>query len=151
MSEDILDSVSRYFSPAIHLIQGCHYEGAFFPSSIRGHSWSSCSPDLFLLAENSLGWCEFGWVDKHAWLSPFPFFGSGNPKGWSTLSHGEVGVYCLWLWRRQWQPTPVFLPGKSHGWGSLVGCRLWGCTESDTTEVTWQQQQQNLYWATDFF
>ena len=30
----------------------------------------------------------------------------------------------------------MFLPGESQGWGSLVGCRLWGCTESDTTEVT---------------
>ena len=39
-------------------------------------------------------------------------------------------------WRRQWQPTPVFLPGESQGRGSLVGCRLWGCTEPDTTEVT---------------
>ena len=36
--------------------------------------------------------------------------------------------------RRQWHPTPVLLPGKSHGWGSLVGCRLWGRTELDTTE-----------------
>ena len=35
-----------------------------------------------------------------------------------------------------WQPTPVFLPGESQGWGSLVGCRLWGRTESDTTEAT---------------
>ena len=39
-------------------------------------------------------------------------------------------------WRRKWQPTPVFLPGESQGWGSLVGCRLWGRIESDTTEVT---------------
>ena len=38
--------------------------------------------------------------------------------------------------RRQWQPTPVFLPGESQGQGSLVGCCLWGRTESDTTEVT---------------
>ena len=45
-------------------------------------------------------------------------------------------------WRRKWQPTPVFLPGESQGWGSLVGCRLWGHTESDTTEATQQQQQQ---------
>ena len=43
-------------------------------------------------------------------------------------------------WRRKWQPTPVVLPGESHGWGkipwtgSLVGCHLWGRTESDTTE-----------------
>ena len=40
------------------------------------------------------------------------------------------------LGRRQWQPTPVFLPGESQGQQSLVGCHLWGCTESDTTEVT---------------
>ena len=33
-------------------------------------------------------------------------------------------------------PTPVLLPGKSQGWGSPVGCRLWGRTESDTTEAT---------------
>ena len=37
-------------------------------------------------------------------------------------------------WRRKWQPTPVFLPGKSHGWRSLVGYSLWGSKESDTTE-----------------
>ena len=33
-----------------------------------------------------------------------------------------------------WHPTPVLLPGKSHGWRSLVGCSPWGCKESDTTE-----------------
>ena len=37
---------------------------------------------------------------------------------------------------KKWQPTPVFLPGESQGRGSLVGCRPWGHTESDTTEVT---------------
>ena len=36
--------------------------------------------------------------------------------------------------RRQWHPAPVLLPGKSHGWRSLVGCSPWGCKESDTTE-----------------
>jgi len=36
----------------------------------------------------------------------------------------------------------VFLPGESQGQWSLVGCRLWGRTESDMTEATWQQQQQ---------
>ena len=38
------------------------------------------------------------------------------------------------LWRRQWHPTPVLLPGKSHGWRSLVGCSPWGHKESDMTE-----------------
>ena len=42
-------------------------------------------------------------------------------------------------WRRKWQPTPVFLPRESQGRGILVGCRLWGRTESDTTEATYQQ------------
>ena len=42
--------------------------------------------------------------------------------------------------RRKWQPTPVFLPGESQGQRSLVGCRLWGRTESDTTDETQQQQ-----------
>ena len=43
-------------------------------------------------------------------------------------------VYYSCLERRQWQPTPVLLPGKSHGWRSLVSCSPWGCWESDTTE-----------------
>ena len=38
-------------------------------------------------------------------------------------------------------PTPVFLPGESQGWESLVGCHLWGRTELDMTEATQQQQQ----------
>ena len=38
------------------------------------------------------------------------------------------------LGRRQWHPTPVLLPGKSHGWRSLVGCSPWGREELDTTE-----------------
>ena len=37
-------------------------------------------------------------------------------------------------WKRRWHPTPVLLPGKSHGWRSLVGCSPWGREESDTTE-----------------
>ena len=42
-------------------------------------------------------------------------------------------TYVL-LWRRQWHPTPVLLPGTSHGWRSLVGCSPCGREESDTTE-----------------
>ena len=37
---------------------------------------------------------------------------------------------------KKWQPTPMFLPGESQGWGSLVGCHLWDLTESDTTDAT---------------
>ena len=57
---------------------------------------------------------------------------------WAT----SLSLSTFMHWRRKWQPTPVFLPGESHGRRSLVGCRPWGHTESDTTEATWRQQQQ---------
>ena len=48
----------------------------------------------------------------------------------------SLSLFTFMHWRRKWQPTPVFLPGESQEWGSLVGYRLWGRTESDTTEAT---------------
>ena len=57
----------------------------------------------------------------------------GVAEGWTRLSDF---TFTLMHWRRKWQPMPVFLPGESQGRGSLVGCRLWGRTESDTTEAT---------------
>ena len=51
---------------------------------------------------------------------------------WAT----SLSLFTIMHWRRKWQPTLVSLPGEPQGRGSLVGCRLRGCTESDTTEVT---------------
>ena len=48
----------------------------------------------------------------------------------------SLSLFTFMHWRRKWQPTPGFLPGESQGQESLVGCRLWGRTESDTTEVS---------------
>ena len=48
----------------------------------------------------------------------------------------SLSLFTFMHWRRKWQPTPVFLPVESQGQGSLVGCCLWGRTESDTTEAT---------------
>ena len=45
-------------------------------------------------------------------------------------------TFHLHTLKKEWQPTPVFFPGESQGRGSLVGCRLWDHTVSDTTEVT---------------
>ena len=73
-------------------------------------------------------------VDGGAWWAAV----HGVAKSWTRLSD-----FTFTHWRRKWQPTPVFLTGESQGRGSLVGCRLWGCTESDTTEATQQQQQQH--------
>ena len=50
---------------------------------------------------------------------------------WAT----SLSLFTFMHRRRKRQPTPVFLPGESQGWGSLVGCRLWGRTELDTTEA----------------
>ena len=62
--------------------------------------------------------------------------GNGYPLQYSGL---ENSMDCIIHgiakgWRRQWHPTPVLLPGKSHGRRSLVGCSPWGRCESDTTE-----------------
>ena len=80
--------------------------------------------------------------------------GNGNPLQYSCLEnpmdggawwaavHGvaksrtRLSDFTFMHWRRKWQPTPVFSPGESQGQGSLVGCRLWGRTESDTIEAT---------------
>ena len=86
-----------------------------------------------------------------------PIHTPANSVGGFPFLHTFFSIYCLWIFddghsdwfevtpycsfdlhfsTNEWQPTPVFLPGESQGRGSLVGCRLWGHTESDTTEAT---------------
>ena len=73
-----------------------------------------------------------------AWKIPWTV----EPSGLQSMESLRVGhdsvtslsVFTFMHWRRKWQPTPVFLPGESQGRWSLVGCRLWGRIESDTTE-----------------
>ena len=67
---------------------------------------------------------------------PQPEGEGGKASLW--LKAGALGKrYCTFMhWKRKWQPTSVFLLGESQGQGSLEGCRLWGRTELDTTEVT---------------
>ena len=90
------------------------------------------------------------------WVA-FPFYrGSSQPRDRTQVSHVAGGLFISWatreaqmtraallmqlllymclIWRRQWHPTPVLLPGKSHGWRSLVGCSPWGRKESGMTE-----------------
>ena len=52
------------------------------------------------------------------------------------FSHLLLYLHFLFVSLRvKWQPTPLFLPGEPQGWGSLVGCRLWGRTELDTAGI----------------
>ena len=72
-------------------------------------------------------------VKQDLWskASSFPEMNYKN----SNYSVLWIITYNLWMrWRRKSQPTPVFLPGKSHGRRSLVGYSLWGRKELDTTE-----------------
>ena len=78
---------------------------------------------------NTLAW-KIPWMEEPGRLQSMGSLRVG--RDWAT----SVSLFTFMHWRRKWQPTPVFLPGESQGWGSLVGCRLWGCTESDTTEAT---------------
>ena len=57
-----------------------------------------------------------------------------NLLQYSTIQSIVFVGYLANLRRRQWHSTPVLLPGKSHGWRSLVGCSPWGLEELDTTE-----------------
>ena len=81
---------------------------------------------------STLAW-KIPWMEEPGRLQSMGLLRVGHD--WVT----SVSLFTFMHWRRKWQPTPVFLPGESQGRGILVGCRLWGRTESDTTEVTQQQ------------
>ena len=77
----------------------------------------------------TLAW-KIPWMEEPGRLQSMGSLRVGHD--WAT----SLSLFTFMLWRRKWQPTPGFLPGESQGLGSLVGCPLWGCTESDTTEAT---------------
>ena len=78
---------------------------------------------------STLVW-KIPWMEEPGGLQSMGSLGVGHD--WAT----SLSLFTFMHWRRKWQPTPVFLPGESQGRGSLVGCRLWDCTELDTTEAT---------------
>ena len=83
---------------------------------------------------STLAW-KIPWMEEPGRLRSMELLRVGHD--WAT----SLSLFTFMHWRRKWQPTPVLLPGESQGWGSLVGCRLRGRTELDTTEVTFQHQQ----------
>ena len=78
---------------------------------------------------STLAW-KIPWMEEPGRLQSMGLLGVRHDRATS------LSLFTFMHRRRQWQPTPVFLPGESQGLGSLVGCHLWGRTESDTTEVT---------------
>ena len=101
-------------------------------NSSRGISENSQFLESFkAMAPHSgtLAW-KIPWTEKPGRLQSMGSLRVGHD--WAT----SISLFTFMHWRRKWHPTPVFLPGESQGRGSLEGCRLWGRTESDTTEAT---------------
>ena len=80
-----------------------------------------------MIPGDTLAW-KITWMEEPGRLQSIGSLRVGHD--WAT----SLSLFTFMHWRRKWQPTPVFLLGESQGPGSLVSCRLWGRTESDTTE-----------------
>ena len=87
---------------------------------LQVHSILPMAPD-----SSTLAW-KIPWTEELGRLQSTGSLRVGHD--WPT----SLSLFTFMHWRRKWQPTPVFLPGESQGRGSLVGCHLWGRTESDT-------------------
>ena len=127
--------------PSNHLIL-CHpllHPPSIFPTikvfaneSVLGIRWPKYWTFIF----------SIGPFNKHSGLISFRmdwldlFAVQGVAESQTRPSDFLLSLSTFMHWRRKWQPTPVILPGESQGWGSLVGCRLWGHTELDTTKAT---------------
>ena len=102
-----------------------------------------------IMLENCLHVCEL-------FSTHMGFPGSSVSKE-STCSAGDTGRHGFnpqvrkIPWRRAWQPTPVFLPGESHGQRNMVGYSPWGRKESDTTEVTEHTTHTCMWTQMPFF
>ena len=97
-------------------------------------------------SDSQQGWCfpntDYCWVSWTGW----PFLSLSWPLGLPCWLNGKGSAchcrdpwgFSLWVrkipWRRKCQPTPVFLPGESHGRRTLAGYSPWGHEEADTTE-----------------
>ena len=106
---------SQSFVPLSHFIHFAHPQPSVSEKATAPHSSTLA--------------CRLPWTKEPGGLQSMGSLRVGHDE---ATSHS---LFTLMHWRRKWQPTPVFLPGESQG-GSLVGCRLWGRTESDTTEAT---------------
>ena len=125
-------------TPATPNIFKCHFCARPYhtvPWTLRGlacliHT-KICVPTEKAMASHSstLAW-KIPWMGEPGRLQSMGSLWVG--RDWAT----SLSLFTFTQWRRQWQPTPVFLPGESQGQGSLVGWSLWGRTELDTTEAT---------------
>ena len=104
---------------------GCWIRKRPSVSGVLTSKWEKAMATL----SSTLAW-KIPWTEEPCRLQSMGLLRVGYD--WVT----SLSLFTFIHWRRKWQPASVFLPGESQGWGSLVGCRLWGLSESDTTEAT---------------
>ena len=101
------------------------------PTEIFREAHNSPTEKAMAPHSSTLAW-KIPWMEEPGRLQSMGLLRVGHD--WAT----SLSLFTFMHWRRKWQPAPVFLLGESQGQWSLMGCCLWGCTESDTTEATWQ-------------
>ena len=130
----ILTWIRWLFGTVVHHLLGLlalQIKSQFLAPPVSQFIGLSCGKPEKAMAPHSstLAW-KIPWTEEPGRLQSM---GSWRVRhDWVT----SLSIFTFIHWRRKWQSTPVFLPGESQGWGSLVGCCLWGRTELDTTEVT---------------
>ena len=122
-----IHTIKSSSTQSVHLYTACKFKCL---SVLTHDSEKAMAPH-----SSTLAW-KIPWTEEPGGLLSMGSHRVGHD--WAT----SLSLFTFMHWRRKWQPTPVFLPEESQGRGSLVGCRLWGCTESDTTDAPEQQQQQ---------
>ena len=95
---------------------------ALFPQAFTSSYEKAMAPH-----SSTLAW-KIPWTEEPGRLKSMGSLRVGHD--WAT----SLSLFTFMHWRRKWHPTPVLLPGESHGWRSLVGCSPWGHKESDTPE-----------------
>ena len=116
--------------PAENLGQMVHSDDFWVSQKRRKNSVSGVHVEKAVAPHSStLSW-KIPWMEEPGRLQSMGLRRVGHD--WAT----SLSLFTFMHWRRKWQPTPVFLPEESQGQWCLVGCHLWGCTESDKTEAT---------------
>ena len=109
--------------------------------SIYHWAVTTCLEKAMAPHSSTLAW-KIPWMEEPGRLQ---FMGSLRVgHDWAT----SILLFTFMHWRRKWQPTPVFLPGESQGWGSLVGCRLWDCRVGhDWSDLAAADSVQFSHWV----
>ena len=120
----------RLFYTSVSLLLSRTQGYPYHLSKLHIYALVYCTGEKSMAPHSStLAW-KIPWMEEPGGLQSMGLLRVGHD--WAT----SLSLFTFMHWKRKWKPTPVFLPGESQGQGNLVGYHLWGCTESDTTEVT---------------